>query len=165
MHWDKVKAAVKSFGRAVVEALKGTEVGRALLWIYAELEKFAAWFFDVGIKIAVNIAKGMKKGVMDGIDYVTGKIDDFIDFGTNAKPVTPLINSIAPLLNVATPNAPRPVTPGPVQQSYSVDMSGMTINATDGTDFGNKAWGVLKPKFADNVRTVEANRARTKMGD
>jgi TP901 family phage tail tape measure protein len=166
LHWDKVKRAVQAFGSAVLEALRGTRIGRALIWLYEQLVIITTWFYDVGTKIAVEIGRGIKDGVTQAMDWVSNKLDNLDDWLNDNNTGSKWWSAQMPTMaNVAMPMAPSPVIPGSPGGSVAVDMSGMTINATDGTDVGKKIWGVLKPNFEQQQKTAKQNQARTKMED
>ena len=187
-HWDAVKRVVISVGSAIRDAFMGSPIGQALIWIYEKLILVAKWFFNLGKKIAENISDGMIDGVKSGYRWVKNKLGNIGDWGdeliddlkgkggghllddVNAWATQSGMQPMALGKNFSfVPKAPMPsvasVKPGNVQQNVAVDMSGMVINATDGTDAGKKIWGVLAPKFEDRIKIAQQNQARTGMGD
>jgi len=150
-HWDTVKEAIKSAGSAVYEWFLAP-IGRAFVTIGNWLAGVVKWFYNIGKAIAVELGNGIKDGVTGALDWVGEKL------GLSEKFKGPALTGLVPSFNVA------PVTPG-APQSFSVDMSGMTVNAADGADFAKKAWGTLKPNLETQMKNVKQNQARTKMED
>jgi len=149
-HWDTVKDAIKSAGSAVYEWFLAP-IGRAFVTVGNWLAGVAKWFYNIGKQIAVELGNGITDGVTGALEWVQDKL------GFGGGKVN-LLEGIIPQLgaNTVVSNAP---------QAFSVDMSGMTINATDGADFAKKAWGTLKPNLETQMKTAKQNQARTKMED
>ena len=150
-HWDTVKDAIKTAGSAVYEWFLAP-IGRAFVTVGNWLAGVAKWFYNIGKQIAVELGNGIVDGVTGALDFVQDKL------GLGGSFKGSLLEGIIPQVGGSTvvPNAP---------QAFSVDMSGMTINATDGTDFAKKAWGTLKPNFEKQQQMAKQNQARTKMED
>lgn len=154
-HWDTVKDAIKSAGSAVYEWFLAP-IGRAFIVLGNWLKGIVKWFYNIGKQIATEIGEGIREGVNDAVDWVKDTLGFGGGSGRSQWWTEHVTNAINPQVSAVTPGVP---------QSFVVDMSGMTINAQDGTDFAKKAWGTLKPNLETQMKMAKQNQARTKMED
>lgn len=152
-NWDSVTAALARFKAGVIGTFKQIPgvIMDGLSWLWNDLP---AKMYDLG--------RNMIGAMMQGLRSLGGAAwDKFEGWAIGSKSGGAWAQKMATLgPSIGAVNA------APIRNiSATVDMSGMIVQPQDGKDFGNKAWGALRPKLETEIKNLNTQQKRTGMGD